>query len=257
MALIRGNPGPHLVRVGKNFDPETGLARKESEYAGTQNGVQGLANFFVSRNNEHRQVNENGQGRVVLYEDEQAVTVLDKYEVLWEMEQKTIWQIPAVAAAAKVHDDAITEVGESTFRDFADGIAENKIFASPVGITAEVVANLRAGIDHYEVEYIVLRRTRVLPDSVVAAKVSVSSGSLIYTTEQLDLPNSVKFQLPSDAEIATFTNPNPTYFRWGWRRRPSTSIIQGSNNEQSSEFLLSLWTLLGGVYSAATTTADW
>lgn len=250
---IRGHPGPHITRSGLVYNPESRIYVRETEYTGSQQGVAGLANVFKGQNREHRLDYENGLSKVTVYDPVSGPPELDKYEISWEMEQRELWNHPHIAAAAKAYDDALANPGDQTFRAIAEDAVDGKLGISPVGVMAEVIAYLRAGLTHWEQEYIVLRRTRVVPPSV-GVPCNIFAASQVYTTAQLLLPTSVLFHVPSDAEIAAFPNPNSDYFHWGWRRRPSTSTIQGQANEQTSEFLLAAWPL---IYEAATSNADW
>lgn len=260
---IRGKPGPHVTRVGQSYNPETGITTQEIEYTGTQAGISGLVQNFGVRNREHRQDYEAGMARVVVSTPVQTASVLDKYEVNWEFEQREIWNHPVIRQAAIDYDSIVDGVSANyvdTFQKLAEDAVNGPISAlasgDPVsGATfIEVVALLRAGIKNWEQEYISLRRTRTIPPDE-SGGCSVSAVSLIYTTEQLLVPATVAFQIPTDAQIAAFPNPDPTRLRWGWRRRPSTSTIQGQSNEQVSEFLLAMWPLLFN--SASTGNADW
>ncbi len=252
--LSGGKPGPHITRTGFSFNTDTGLYTQEIEYSGSKAGIQGLANTFANRNQDHRLDNEDGLSRVTVFIPQQGSEALDKYEVMWEMEQRNIWSHPTVAAAAKAYDDALVDTGDQTFRDIAEDAVSGKIGLTPTGIMAQVIANLRAGIDGWEQEYVTLRRTRVIPPDFGSAA-NISAASLIYTTDQLLLPSSIAFNVPSDADISGFPNSDPDNFQWGWRRRPSTSSIQGQSNEQTSEFILAAWSLL--FYEAASSNADW
>jgi len=253
---IRGNPGPHLTRNALVFRPETGLYVQELEYSGTQAGVAGLATNFRDNNREHRLDYEDGISRVTVYTPTQGAPVLDKYEVLWEMEQREIWNHPEVKTAAQAFDQIIP-ASEDSFRKRAENAVDGRLDTAaaddPVsGVTfRRVVAHLKAGITGWEQEQVLLRRTRVVPPSV-ASPCNIDAASLIYTTAQLDLPGDVLFILP---DISSLTDPDPTNFQWGWRRRPSTSMIQGQANEQTSEFLLAAWSLM--LYTPASSNADW
>ncbi len=252
--IIRGKPGPHITRIGYSFNTETGLYTQEITYSGTKLGITGLANAFANRNQDHRVDHEDGMSHVTVFIPQQGSEVLDKYEVMWEMEQRNIWSHPSVAAAAKAYDDALVNVGDQTFRDIAEDAVTGKIGLTPTGVMAQVVAHLRAGVDGWEQEYVTLRRTRVIPPDF-GTQASITAASLIYTTTQLLLPSSIAFNVPSDGDISGFPNPDPTNFKWGWRRRPSTSTIQGQSNEQTSEFILAAWSLL--FYTDTSNNADW
>lgn len=250
-ATIRGHPGPHISRSGLVYNPETGIYIRETEYSGSQQGIAGLASSLRDNNREHRLDYQEGISRVTVYEPTQGARVLDKYEILWEMEQRSIWNHPSVKTEAKAYDDALVTAGDQTFRDIAEDAVSGKIGISPTGLMAQVIAHLRAGVDSWEQEYVVLRRTRTVPPNLTTA-CNIAAASLIYTTAQLLLPGDVLFSLP---DITAMVEPDSTNFRWGWRRRPSTSTIQGQSNEQTSEFILAAWSLL--FYSPSTENADW
>lgn len=250
-ATIRGKPGPHITQTGVAYNPETGITTQDVEYSGSNLAISGLAITFANRNREHRGDYEGGLARLTVSTPVQSAPTLDKYEILWEMEQREIWSNPTVMAAAKAYDDALVNVGDQTFRDIAEQAVEGKIGLTPTGVMAQVIANLRAGYTGYEQEFIVLRRTRTLPPDEISP-MNLSAASLIYTGAQLLLPADVLFVLPNPAVLY---NPDPDNFLWGWRRRPSSCTIQGQSAEQTSEFLLAMWSLLD--YAAATENADW
>lgn len=252
---IRGHPGPHITRTGLVYNPETKLYVRETEYTGSQLGIAGLANNFKANNRDHRLDYENGLSRVTVYDPVSGPPDFDRYEISWEMEQREIWSHPTVKESMIAYD-ALSAGEADTFRKRAEDAVDSNTDDSDITdpVFAQVVANLKAGINSWEQEYIVLRRTRVVPPNL-SSPVNISAASLIYTTAQLQLPGDVLFVVPSDAEIATFPEPDPDNFRWGWRRRPSTSTIQGQANEQTSEFLLAAWSLL--FYTSATSNADW
>lgn len=251
-ATIRGHPGPHITRTGRTFNPETGIFTDEVEFTGGNAAINGLAARFRDQNRDFRVSYEEGMAKVTVYTELQGSAILDKYEIVWEMEQRSIWNHPTVKESMIAYDDALAAEGE-TFRkraeDAVDNDSDNSDILDPV--FAQVVAHLRAGADTWEQEYVVLRRTRTIPPEF-ASPVSIAAASLIYTTGQLGLPGNVLFQLP---DLDALVEPDPTNFQWGWRRRPSSSTIQGQSNEQVSEFILAAWSLL--YFTPATGNADW
>lgn len=249
-----------LVRREYRYDANTNAIQAEEEYQGT---VRSAAGEFVKRTGGADNVvyqNEGGIGRVVVTSAIQDIPAgqeySERYEVLTEFVEKDIFQIPEVALEAKDYDskvDATGTEGDPYYREAAEQAATNKL-ALPVDANAyplfqSVVRYLRDGTSGYEVEYVVIRRSRRIPrgSDIVA---SIGDGLNIYTTAQLGLPPDVAFAVPDSSAL----EPVPDYI-WGWRRRPGNSTVEGTFLEQSSEFILAQWSTLA--YTQASGGAAW
>src|SRR6185295_15796933 len=126
-ATVRGQPGPHITRTGLVYNSETGLYTRETEYSGTQSGIAGLANSFQTANREHRLDYESGISRVTVYDPINPANPADKYEVIWEIVQRSIWAHPTVREATNAYDAALADPGDQTFRDIAEDAVNGKI----------------------------------------------------------------------------------------------------------------------------------
>jgi len=101
---------------------------------------------------------------------------------------------------------------------------------------------------------VVVKRSRRIPrqSSLVNTSIAtVGEGKYIYTTSQLGLPDDIAFSVPDRSALT----PISSDYVWGWRRRPSTSTIEGMFIDQNSEFILSQWSTL--FYTVSQDNASW
>lgn len=246
-----------LVREEYRYDANTNAIQSEQEYHGTRRAAIGE---FVRQSGGVNNVTyqtEGAIGRVVVTTAiADSAEYTERYEVLTEFVEKDIFQIPAVALEAKLYDaavDATGTEGDPYYREAAEQVAANKkgftVNPTSYPLFQNVVRYLRDGAAGYEVEYVVIRRSRRIPrGSAVVA--SIGDGLNIYSTAQLGLPSDVAFAVPDSSALESV----PDYL-WGWRRRPSNSTVEGTFLEQSSEFILAQWSTLA--YTPASGGADW
>lgn len=245
------------VREEFRYDASTNALQKEEEYQGTKRAAIGEFLRLSNGANNVTYQNDGAIGRVVVTTAIQDdVEYTERYEVLTEFVERDIFQIPEVAIEAKQYDEAIDAAGndgDPYYREAAEQAASNKLTfsvdPSSFPLFSNVVRYLRDGVNGYEVEYVVIRRSRRIPrgSAIVAA---IGDGLYIYSTDQLNLPSDVAFAVPDTASF-----PEVPDYIWGWRRRPGNSTVEGTFLEQSSEFILSQWSTLA--YKQATGGAAW
>lgn len=259
MAIVKGSKAIQLVRQEYRYDPQQQASIVEREYQGSTASALGLYSKTSGGNTNVSVQLDGGIGRVVT-QVPTFVTVnqeyTERYEVVTEFVEKDIFQIPAVAQEAREYNDIVDASGATDdpyYRELAELVAANKVSgANPAGfdLFPQVVRYLRDGVTGYELEYVVIKRSRRIPrgSGTVA---SIGDGLVYYTTAQLVLPEDVAFSVPDSTSLT----PISSDYAWGWRRRPSQSVVEGMYVEQSSEFILSQWSTLA--YSPSSTEAAW
>jgi hypothetical protein len=260
MAIVKGSKAIQLVRQEYRYDPQQQASIVEREYQGSTASALGLYSKTSGGNTNVSVQLDGGIGRVVT-QVPTFVTVnqeyTERYEVVTEFVEKDIWQIPAVAQEARSYNafvDNSGQIDDPYYREVAEQVAANKlavtIIPADYPLFAKVVRYLRDGVTGYELEYVVIKRSRRIPrgSGTVA---SIGDGLVYYTTAQLLLPDDVAFSVPNSTSLT----PISSDYAWGWRRRPSQSVVEGMYVEQSSEFILSQWLTLA--YSASSTEAAW
>lgn len=260
MAIVKGSKAIQLVRQEYRFDPQQQTNVIEREYQGSTASALGLYTKSVGGIDNVSVQLDGGVGRVVTQSPasigKNAEEYTERYEVVTEFVEKDIWQIPAVAQEARIHDAAVDAGGvdgDYYYRELAEYYATKKtagLNAATYPLFAQVVRYLRDGVTGYELEYVVIKRSRRIPRGF-SRIVSIGDGLVYYTTAQLGLPDDVAFSVPD----STALTPISSDYAWGWRRRPSQSVIDGMYIEQSSEFILSQWSTLA--YQPAGGSAGW
>lgn len=261
MAIVKGSRAVQLIRQDYRYDSQSGAASIEREYHGSVQSAMGFfGRFWGGKDNVSAQI-EGGTGRVIVQTPVENVATeqefSERYEVSVEFVEKEIWQNPAVAAEARRYDDFVETNGQADdpyYRELAEDLARRKVLASvnvvDYPILAQVVRYLRDAVTGYELEYIVIKRTRKISRNG-GRVASVGDGLMVYSTDQLQLPRDIAFSVPN----SSMQTPISSDYFWGWRRRPSTSSVDGLYIEQSSEFILAQWASL--FYTQSTVNASW
>lgn len=261
MAIVKGSKAIQLVRQDYKWDPSTNAGMVEREYHGSTSSALGFYSKYVGGISNASVQLDSGVGRVVIQSPTSAtvrqdVDYVERYEVSVEFVEKEIWQVPAIAQEARTHDDAVDAGGvdgDMYYRELAEYCAQRRktlLNQAIYPLFAQVVRYLRDGVTGYELEYVVVRRSRKVARNGQNIA-SVGDGLLIYSTAQLQLPDDVAFSVPDSSAIT----PISSDYIWGWRRRPSTSSVEGMFVDQSSEFILSQWSSL--FYTQSSGVASW
>jgi hypothetical protein len=261
MAIVKGSKAIQLIRKEYRWDPQQNAAMMESEYQGSTLSAIGFYNKNIGGQSNVSVTMDGGVGRVLIQSPTSSKTsgvddYVERYEVGVEFVEKDIFQVPAIAQEAREYDTMLDQLGDVEspyYRQLAEDVATNKgnkPNASIYPLFEKVVRYLRDGVTGYELEYVVIRRSRKIPrgSSNVAA---IGDGLLVYSTAQLGLPDDIAFSVPDSSALT----PISSDYIWGWRRRPSTSSVEGMYIDQNSEFILSQWSSL--FYTASTTEAAW
>ncbi len=262
--IIKGRNSLVYSRSELRWDPQTRTAWEDKFYGGSVSAVRGA--FFTEQqrgtNNQAVARLSEGSGELVLSRplgNSADDWTPDRYEIVTEFVEKEIWSSPDVVAEAAAFDATISS-GDKTYRKLAEDTAQEidpvSVSAVTYPLFAKVVRHLKNGVTGFEREYVVLRRSRRIqrqlnsrgnPNPVA----SIGDGLLVYSTAQLLLPADVNFSVP---DTSTLTASSSDYF-WGWRRRPSQSVIEGLFVDQTSEFILSEWSTIH--YEQSTVDAAW
>lgn len=259
MAIVKGSKAIQLVRQEYRYDPQQQASIVEREYQGSTASALGLYSKTSGGNTNVSVQLDGGVGRVVTQNPVYVTKneeFTERYEVVTEFVEKDIWQIPAVAQEARIHDAAVDAGGvdgDYYYRELAEYYATKKTTGLNAGtypLFAKVVRYLRDGVTGYELEYVVIKRSRRIPRGS-AQVASIGDGLVYYTTAQLLLPDDVAFSVPNSTSLT----PISSDYAWGWRRRPSQSVVEGMYVEQSSEFILSQWSTLA--YTPSSAEAAW
>lgn len=260
MAIVKGSKAIQLVRQEYRYDPQQQTNVIEREYQGSTLSALGFYTKTAGGVNNVSVQLDGGVGRVVMQSPvaggKSGEEVTERYEVVTEFVEKDIFQIPAVAQEARAYDLTVDSAGEESapyYRQLAEDCASNKsnvLNPAVYPFFGQVLRYLRDGVTGYELEYVVIKRTRRIPRGS-AQVASIGDGLVYYTTAQLLLPDDVAFSVPD----STGLTPISSDYAWGWRRRPSQSVVEGMYIDQSSEFILSQWSTLA--YSPSSSEAAW
>jgi hypothetical protein len=261
MAIIKGSKAIQLVRQEYRYDPQQQTNVIEREYQGSTLSALGFYTKTAGGQNNVSVQLDGGVGRVVVQSpvggSKSGEEYTEKYEVVTEFVEKEIWQIPDVAQEARQFNQFVDDNGDVDdpyYKELAEQVASNKLGVSVSPVTyplfQQVVRYLRDGVTGYELEYVVIKRSRRIPrgTSQVAA---IGDGLVYYTTGQLLLPDDISFSVPDSTTLTPISDD----YAWGWRRRPSQSVVEGMYMDQSSEFILSQWSTLA--YTPAGGNAAW
>lgn len=256
MPTVKGQSS--LVLSGREwrYDPTTRTTWLDEIYGGSYNAVLGGFRQNQGRNNAITARTEDGEHKLIVSIPKGSIdgAVPERYEIVSEFVEKEIWSSPAVIAEAAAFDAANTASGDRKYRKLAEDTAEENdpvsVQAATYPLFASVVRHLKNGVTGYEIEYLVMRRSRRIARGG-SETASIGDGLFVYTTAQLLMPSDIEFSVP---DSSTLTPSSADYF-WGWRRRPSTSVIEGFFVDQTSEFILSEWSTLH--YTPSSVNAAW
>lgn len=252
----KGYGGVVIVSREPVHDAGTGVEFEDRTWAGSQNAILGLGVTLRNQGVSYRISKVDGpvyalSARVPI--NEPTEENLDRYEITTEGQEKSIFELPGIAADAETHDSASAE-GSDTYREKAEASVRKKqvaITGVDVNLFAELVRNLKAGVTGFQIDFVVLRRVRSidLEYAYSAGKVTLDGGLTFYSTAQLNLPSDVAFSLPA----TPYTTSSD--YSWGWRKRGQRVEIVGNYAEQTFELVFAPWSLL--VYSASVVNLDW
>lgn len=172
--------------------------------------------------------------------DGQQESPVERWTWRKELVQRDIFTKPEVAKEAREFSGQ-GGTNPGTYRQkLVDAISNGSAFPTDMSglINApQVFLELAAGADAYELEYLVLTRTRKTTSNF-APRIVLDSTSVIYTTNELIeielIPDEVARVLPGGPKPvgSSGTNPSPTTTPgnaiWGWRTRDHEGDFEGN-----------------------------
>jgi hypothetical protein len=255
-ATFKGRAGLTVVSEEPTWDAETGIGQYELTVAGSKRAIFGYARELELEGISYRMSNSGPLYTLTTRVPTLLSTEigeLDRWEISTESQDKSIFEHPIIIQDAATYDAQLT-AGQRTYRQWALDAVDGKVTADVAGAwpyQESVIRHLKNGATGYQVDFIVLRRTRKVDITTAntIGKMNLSDGSYIYSTAQLQLPADVAFSLPS-----TPTAPSVDY-AWGWKRRGQRAEIVGMFVEQTIELVFAPWSTL--LYSNSASNFNW
>jgi len=239
----KGTKGPVLISEQPSFTVGQGWNNTRT-YHGGELEINGLADELILEGYEFDIVRDPPYS--VLYARKQTEfgndeSYVDRYKFHKESIDREIWTLDAVQAEAAAYGDA------AAYRKWIDdaiasGDETPMVLFLPIATypTAwKVLTELSRGATHYEDEYLVLTRERVISAESVR-KLDISNTKYIYTTTQLinvfGVPNFSNVLMPAQPS----TTPAAT--KWGWRsRQESVHFIEGNKVQLVEDWAYAAW----------------
>lgn len=252
-AIWKGTVGPVVVSEEIYHDAETGNVSVDITYQGSRDAIFGLSVEF-----ENQRVSfQTSQSGPVHTLTARIPTIIntgeappDRYEISTESMDKDIFEHPTILTDSEDYDSALASNADTYRKRAEDAVSVYDI--GPTSTFQSVVRHLKGGVTGFQIDFLVLRRFRKVALEYgygAAGRITLDSGLYIYTTGQLNLPQSVAFTLPS-----TPAAPSSDY-SWGWRKRGQRVEIVGNYAEQTVELVFAPWSTL--LYSDASGNLDW
>jgi hypothetical protein len=256
--IWKGSQGPIFETVEVSFDAETRAYNKRITYNGSRAAIAGKEQELQDGG-----ISYDGRNSGPVYSlttrvpsGDPTTDDLDRYEIGTETGEIEIWQIPTLFQAAQQWD---ADPNNVSWRKLAEDYASDPTKVTdtlPVdSFWQDVVSHLRAGVNHFPVDFLVLRRFRKISQDYATGtggRINLTDGTRIYTTAQLNLPANVAFALPSNP---TTNSEFDDLFQWGWRRRSQQVQIVGTYIEQTVELLFAPHSLI--YYTVGTGNLNW
>lgn len=252
-AIQKGDPTAQLVAIFPSFNAETKVYTVTQEYRGSQMAIQGMELQFQDSELSYR-ITHDGPVWTMQVEIPQQVIdeSIDRWEIFTESTEKSLFELPEVVKAAILYDNSIA-AGEATFKQAIEDAVANKstsVFFLQIG--QDVIDHLKAGVTGWQLDLIVIRRTRRMHRFLSQGfKLTLDSGLVYYTSGELGVPGDVAFILPT----APTVDPSVTIYQWGWRKRSQRIEFVGQYVEQTVELVFAPWSTLA--YSPAGTNLVW
>jgi hypothetical protein len=256
-AIWKGTVGPVVVSEEIHHESETGNVSVDITYQGSRDAIFGLSVEF-----ENQRVSfQTSQSGPVHTLTARIPTIIntgeappDRYEISTEAQDKDIFEHPLIVYEMNIYDPSVSAEAK-TYRKLALDFVEKGTEAFNNAVYpnfGNLIRHLKSGVTGYQIDFLVLRRFRKVALDYgygSAGRIGLDSGLYIYSTSQLNLPQSVAFSLP-----ATPSAPSTDY-GWGWRKRGQRVDIVGNYAEQTVELVFAPWSTM--LYADATGNLDW
>ena len=252
-AIVKGDPTPILRSTFPTFNAETKVYSLQFEYVGTEVAIRGLEAQMKARGLSYRITHDGPIWTMLVDEPQQTIDeTIDRWEVFTEASEKSLFELIGAVEEAEVYDAARAD-GDPTYRQAVEDAATAK--SSTIGsgrpTAAAIVKHLKSNVTGWQLDFIGLRRTRRVEQSVAGStyRLTLDTGLLVYSTAQLNLPAVVAFAVPpTPAAISDLSS-------WGWRKRSQRVEFVDQYVEQTVELLFAPWSTLA--YGAASAGLVW
>ena len=261
--VVKGNPGPIQVGTFPKYDAETKTTTYRYEYRGIESAIRGLE-FGLRDRGWSYQIDHDGPVWRLTTEEPifDAQEDVDRWEIYTESTEKSLFELPRVAAVAGVFDSSAAASDSDSYKKTVETLVENPgtTFLADAGterriVTDSLVAHLRSGVTGWQLDLIVLRRTRRVEryNANNGIRLNLDTGLILYTTSQLNLPLDVAFALPSAPDDVIYGSE--TLAKWRWRRRSQRTEYIGNFAEHTIELVFAPWSVLS--YSESSSDLSW
>lgn len=244
---------PVQIDTFYNYNVETGPFQT-SVHRGTRDYCFALYRGAISRNNTATLSRVGGDWIVTVLQQATGGPLASKSPMVnWdhavEQVEKSWFTIPAVQTEAENYISVTTDLGPAAYkRDIEQGVKDGlsrQQMLDVYGFTSSsfailIYTQLMRGIDTYQDEYNVVRRTIDVPLWWDFSRTIIRSNK-VYTTEQIGLPSDIWDSIEEpDALSETVV---------GWRVRSQNYSRAGGRRQEVIEWVLAAWPTLA--YSAA------
>lgn len=166
---------------------------------------------------------------------------VDRYKFSKESIDREIWTLEAVQSEANNYGDIqdYKKIIEDALEDGDETAMTLSLPPANYPAAWKTLTELARGATHYEDEYIVLARERVVGIKYTP-KLDLKNTSYIYTTAQLisvfGIPNFSNVFLPDAPSYI------PPQTQWGWRsRNEQINFLEGQKAEISQDWVYAAW----------------
>jgi hypothetical protein len=239
---VKGFAGPIRTRSEITFDPVLGDGVMEW-WKGPKQAILGMARYFKEQGYRctARSAGPLWEFQIFIGKSDSDEAAQDRWTFDKDFPQISIFALPWVAAEAAKY------VSKAQYRkDLEDAVKngkDNPLDVTQFPLSIGVYEDLSRGTEAYEVERVILRRTRTysftFPDKIVLQPLPVvySEKTLVATFK---IPASIQAQMPDPPADVTLT---PSGTRWAWKtRHDSCDEIPYLNKFQEiKEWVFAAW----------------
>jgi hypothetical protein len=250
---VKGYGGATRIRSELAFDPTLGDGVTET-WEGPRTAILSLyrQQRLLGYRCKARNAGAKWQFEIFIGRTEAAEQPIDRFT--WDRDyiQQSIFNLPQAAVeAAKFTDQGLFISAADYRKAIEDSVTQgkaNKWAADGLVVGPFLFDLLSRGVEAYEVERLVLRRTRSFSTNFTP-RIVLEPLPVVYSTQGLidtfDIPNEISAQFPKDPDKA-FT---PSGTRWGWKTRHDSSdqIPALGKVQEIKEWVFAAWST--GIYT--------
>jgi hypothetical protein len=262
--VVKGDPSVQLVAQFPTYNAETKTYTETYEYKGIESAIRGLEIQMQQRGLSYRVSHDGPIWTMQVDIPTQEVDEnLDRWEVFTESTEKSLFELPDIIEIAEDFDAGRNSSADLTFRSEIENAAQNGysdilnaymelISAEWISAINILVSHFRAGVTGWQLDLLVLRRTRRVEAYVSNGfPLTLDAGLYYYSTAQLNVPGNVGFTLPDYPDAPG----SVSIYEWGWRKRSQRVESVGSFVEQTVELVFAPWSTLA--YTASNADLIW